>query len=412
MRKCKRIVSAMLAVSMVMGMTAFPALAEPLGIQGESRVETGITVVPHTYDNAAITSYYANGNPVTVEEYEGSTYVHLDSHPAYDNTWVKVEGKDKDKYTAIVGGGIEGNLPSTQITMKSGAVTYLIGSSSGEKAAGKTYDVEDARITVEGGSVDIIYANRSISSGNGAFSKASEQHIGTGTVTVKNNAVVGNVFGCFGYTSIDDLTINIEGNATVRKSVMPGATNGTLAKGTLNVNGPGVTIGEVAGCQRTLIESLDMNFIEGEVKGVISAGSQYNQTEAEGISQWGFGDINYGIVKDADLYLGENFKYRAVFGGFQSIQEHVKEFYSRFAGSTENQKDILASYGFKEDGNLDTVIRITAASKGTPSEDGKYPYYTANRTGVQYKGVVPDLLAEPVPGVTVTSAPASVTAYT
>ena len=412
MRKCKRIVSAMLAVSMVMGMTAFPALAEPLGIQGESRVETGITVVSHTYDNAAITSYYANGNPVTVEEYEGSTYVHLDSHPAYDDTWVKVEGRDKDKYTAIVGGGIEGNLPSTQITMKSGAVTYLIGSSSGEKAAGKKYDVEDARITVEGGSVDIIYANRSISSGNGAFSKASEQHIGTGTVTVKNNAVVGNVFGCFGYTSIDDLTINIEGNATVRESVMPGATNGTLAKGTLNVNGPGVTIGEVAGCQRTLIESLDMNFIEGEVKGVISAGSQYNQTEAEGISQWGFGDINYGIVKDADLYLGENFKYRAVFGGFQSIQEHVKEFYSRFAGSTENQKDILASYGFKEDGNLDTVIRITAASKGTPSEDGKYPYYTANRTGVQYKGVVPDLLAEPVPGVTVTSAPASVTADT
>lgn len=92
MRKCKRIVSAMLAVSMVMGMTAFPALAEPLGIQGESRVETGITVVSHTYDNAAITSYYANGNPVTVEEYEGSTYVHLDSHPAYDDTWVKVEG--------------------------------------------------------------------------------------------------------------------------------------------------------------------------------------------------------------------------------------------------------------------------------------------------------------------------------
>ena len=414
MRKCKRIVSAMLAVSMVMGMTAFPALAEPLGIQGESRVETGITVVSntYTYGNAAVTSYYANGNPVTVEEYEGSTYVHLDSHPAYDNTWVKVEGRDKDKYTAIVGGGIEGNLPSTQITMKSGAVTYLIGSSSGEKTAGRTYDVEDARITVEGGSVDIIYANRSISSGNGAFSKASEQHIGTGTVTVKNNAVVGNVFGCFGYTSIDDLTINIEGNATVRESVMPGATNGTLAKGTLNVNGPGVTIGEVAGCQRTLIESLDMNFIEGEVKGVISAGSQYNQTEAEGISKWGFGDINYGIVKDADLYLGENFKYRAVFGGFQSIQEHVKEFYSRFAGSTENQKDILASYGFKEDGNLDTVIRITAASKGTPSEDGKYPYYTANRTGVQYKGVVPDLLAEPVPGVTVTSAPASVTADT
>ncbi len=414
MRKCKRIVSAMLAVSMVMGMTAFPVLAEPLGIQGESRVETGITVVSntYTYGNAAVTSYYANGNPVTVEEYEGSTYVHLDSHPAYDDTWVKVEGRDKDKYTAIVGGGIEGNLPSTQITMKSGAVTYLIGSSSGEKAAGKKYDVEDARITVEGGSVDIIYANRSISSGNGAFSKASEQHIGTGTVTVKNNAVVGNVFGCFGYTSIDDLTINIEGNATVRESVMPGATNGTLAKGTLNVNGPGVTIGEVAGCQRTLIESLDMNFIEGEVKGVISAGSQYNQTEAEGISQWGFGDINYGIVKDADLYLGENFKYRAVFGGFQSIQEHVKEFYSRFAGSTENQKDILASYGFKEDGNLDTVIRITAASKGTPSEDGKYPYYTANRTGVQYKGVVPDLLAEPVPGVTVTSAPASVTADT
>ena len=59
-----------------------------------------------------------------------------------------MKGKDKDKYTAIVGGGIEGNLPSTQITMKSGAVTYLIGSSSGEKAAGKTYDVEDARITV------------------------------------------------------------------------------------------------------------------------------------------------------------------------------------------------------------------------------------------------------------------------
>lgn len=107
MRKCKRIVSAMLAVSMVMGMTAFPVLAEPLGIQGESRVETGITVVSntYTYGNAAVTSYYANGNPVTVEEYEGSTYVHLDSHPAYDNTWVKVEGKDKNKYTAIVGGG-------------------------------------------------------------------------------------------------------------------------------------------------------------------------------------------------------------------------------------------------------------------------------------------------------------------
>lgn len=57
--------SAMLAVSMVMGMTAFPALAEPLGIQGESRVETGITVVSntYTYGNAAVTSYYANGNP-------------------------------------------------------------------------------------------------------------------------------------------------------------------------------------------------------------------------------------------------------------------------------------------------------------------------------------------------------------
>ena len=69
MRKCKRIVSAMLAVSMVMGMTAFPALAEPLGIQGESRVETGITVVSntYTYGNAAVTSYYANGNPVTVK---------------------------------------------------------------------------------------------------------------------------------------------------------------------------------------------------------------------------------------------------------------------------------------------------------------------------------------------------------
>ena len=49
MRKCKRIVSAMLAVSMVMGMTAFPALAEPLGIQGESRVETGITAVSYTH---------------------------------------------------------------------------------------------------------------------------------------------------------------------------------------------------------------------------------------------------------------------------------------------------------------------------------------------------------------------------
>lgn len=41
------------------GMTAFPALAEPLGIQGESRVETGITVVSntYTYGNAAVTSY-------------------------------------------------------------------------------------------------------------------------------------------------------------------------------------------------------------------------------------------------------------------------------------------------------------------------------------------------------------------
>ena len=77
MRKCKRIVTAMLADYMVMGMRAIPALAEPLG------------------------------NPVTVEEYEGSTYVHLDSHPAYDDTWCNLEGRDKDKFTAIGGGGIE-----------------------------------------------------------------------------------------------------------------------------------------------------------------------------------------------------------------------------------------------------------------------------------------------------------------
>ena len=48
---------------------------------------------------------------------------------------------------------------------------------------------------------------------------------------------------------------------------MPGATNGTLAKGTLNVNGPGVTIGEVAGCQRTLIESLDIDVYKRQYAG-------------------------------------------------------------------------------------------------------------------------------------------------
>ena len=116
---------------------------------------------------------------------------------------------------------------------------------------------------------------------------------------------------------------------------MPGATNGTLAKGTLNVNGPGVTIGEVAGCQRTLIESLDMNFIEdmlNKLRGMFAfvIWDSEKETLFGARDFFGIKPFYYAVV-DGNLVYGSEIKSILEYPGYKKqLNETALENYLTF----------------------------------------------------------------------------------
>ena len=174
----------------------------------DSDAENAITVDTNAY--SGLTTYYANGNPVVIEEVGGTTYIHPEDVSDMDQ-WTEMASSK----TAVVAGSKEGDVDQGKITMNSGTVTYLIGSSSGSKSAPSYYHVKDSEIVMNGGAANNVIANYSITSGNGAYETCRDMLVENSKITIGGNAVVGYVYGCFGYTAIDNWDILIKDNARV-----------------------------------------------------------------------------------------------------------------------------------------------------------------------------------------------------
>ena len=419
----KRLASALIVSMLATGMS-LPSFAEGTEGSTDAGVDAaaeGITIATGKVYDEKGKVYFANGNPVTVEERDGKTYVHLNEDDVFStDTWQEVQPED-----VIVAGSQTGDVSEGSITMTGGEVTYLVGSSSGTQSNNE-YSLDSSEITMTGGYAKFIYMNRPAANGSNWVVDSSKHSIGNAKVTLAGDAKVDNLFGCFSYSAIDNLEMNLYDDAVVTKDLFPGATNGQLGTATINVNGAGVEIGELAGCQRTLVDELDINLIKGKVNEVIAIGALYNDQEWASLYKtskednegnktydYAWGNVQYGVVKDTDLFIGKDFEYRAIYGGFQYIPEEIKAFQGYLEEfkklPNDNLSNILESYGIEDAvANNSTIeskatIRIAAAPKN-PAANEKYKYLTTG--GEADYSDIPNLLTDKVEGVTVTYMPA------
>ena len=412
MKKLKRCLAVALTASMVAASLTAPALADE---PDSSAVITKVTGTGYDGSQKKVTAFYANGNPVVVEKVGDDTYVHLEDDRS-NSSWVKVEPDTAagDTRTAVVAGNAvdtTDRLDSAKITMIDGSVNYLVGSSAGNAKGTGGYTIGTSEMIVKGGQIDFIVANRSLNNGNGLYADCEDQLVENAVIEIGGNTVVDSVYGCFGYTQIHNLDMTIKDNAQVTWSVLPGATNGKLGTGKLTVDGAGVTINDIGGCLRTFVDHLDVDLLHGTVEGPISVGSLYNKEEAAWkTSNWGLGDVDYGIVKYTNLHIGKDFNYQGIYGGFQTVPDDVKAFYDKFYNqSNANNDNIINGYGITPDGKVSATadIFIEAAPKGNAGTV-TYSYYGGSSG--EYGGVcAPNLLTTIVDGVTVWSAPKSIT---
>lgn len=418
MKRLKKYLASAVIVSMLVTGMSIPSFAEN---SAETEVVSKSVITKGSEKLDGLETYYANGYPSVIEEKGGTTYIHVEGDDTLAN-WVDL-GQNGDKI--VYAGSVSGVLDSASVTMESGKIRALIGGSSGTSGQAapasednKKYDVGTVEITVNGGEIFRLYMNRSLNSGNGAFAKNGEQHIGNAKVTIGGNAEITSLYGAFGYTSIDSLEMNVTGNAKV-DDLLLGATNGYVENGKLTVDGAGVEIGSIAGCQRTLVENASINLIKGKVKGGINVGSAFydgerigNYKKTDGSLQDSSG-MHYGVVKHTEMFVGSEFEYKGIYGGFQYVPEDVKMFGDYFSQhGNENVKNIVEEYGLNaKDGKLETTATIKIAAQPQKYSGKLYngvakAFNNPSDGMVTYEGAVPNLLTEKVDGVTVTYMPA------
>lgn len=425
MKKAKRVISSILTAALVVsGMTG---IAVPMRVEAASASKeefdnkmqpiddgSGITMIEEGYGKfAGCEMYFANGNPVTIEVQDGNTVLYEDDNPS-----VTVE-LPSDGRVAVFGGGAYGDYDETKITMKGGTVQYLVGGCSGTDIPYSadygydSYEVGRAEINMQGGTVSNLITNVSSKTGDGSgqFANCSNQLVSSANVNISGGEII-YLYGCFGYTQVDNLIMNITGSADI-EALLVGATNGRLGTAQVTVNGEEVVIGEIGGCQRTMVDEITMNLNAGTVKRAISVGSIYNSGEL--MSVYGnnpnqFGNMHYGVVGHTDLTIGEGFDYQGIWGGMQFMPDELAAFMKIMAGSTGNRKDIIDTYfdGFDLE-DPQPLGSATLHIKEAPDPDAEGSYqYLYNYGVVNFEGVVPNLLTDKVEGIEVESAPASI----
>ena len=420
MKKAKRVISGVLTAALVVsGMTgiAAPVRAEAAAPETLEEFKEQLTPVDGSENIQKIdgtgnfkngTVYLANGAPVTIREEGGTTYLFEDG-----DADVKVALNAND---AVFGGGYTGSYDSTQITMESGRVSYLIGGGSGTNISSAQdsngYSVGRAEINLKGGTVGVLAANMSLLSGDGSglYENRSNQMVAEADINVSGGNVT-YLYGCFGYTKIDSMTVDVTGDARV-EVLLPGATNGELGNAEVTVDGDQVEIGEIAGCQRTLVNELILNLNAGTVERAISVGSLYNSSEL--MSEYGnnpgqFGNMHYGVVNSTTLTIEKGFHYQGVWGGMQFMPEEVKAFKTTMANASGNQKSIIETYygDLDPDTPIETSARLSIKEAPESGAKGSYKYLY-DLANSKYEGTVPNLLTDEIEGVEIDSAPASI----
>ena len=333
--KTKMKKAAVMLMSLIMVMCYMPMMAfAGSGLEPTSNTGTdGGTYYTATYsiNNIESNVLIANGNPVEINEEEGTTKATICGDT------VELEGR-----AIVYGGGIDGTVASANITMNSGTVRYLIGSNW------KTGTVTDSTITVNGGNVAIVYGNKA---GTG---DTYDDNCG-GTITenekdIVDNYNVGNfnlnvnggmldaLVGAFGHTKIENITMNVDGGtftaqtSPVQAGIILAGTNGVVGNATLNFKN-GTSEG-ICLSQRTIVTGkATMNITGGNV-GPIYVGSLYNDGEMDW-NGWTAGWINYGQAAAYDITIGSGVEYTNLYKGFQ--------FYGTYAEFLSSKSEQIAA---------------------------------------------------------------------
>ena len=265
----------------------------------------------------------ANGNPVTIDK-KG------------DTTVATICGDEVDIHWGVVfGGGIEGDIPSADITMNGGNVWHLIGSNW------KTGTVKDSNITVNGGWVDFLYGNKAGDGKKGyldgsggttiedGVTTIGDYHVGNFHLKITDGTFYAAVIGAFGHTTIDNVTMDISGGIFNKDAnpnqtgIILAGTNGVVKTAVLNFSG-GKTAGISLAQRGVVTDKVTMNIKSGDV-GAIYAGSFCNDVGMKWGKEARFGEINYGQAAAYEINIGSSVKYTNIYQGFQ-FNEAYKDF--------------------------------------------------------------------------------------
>ena len=340
----KRFAAAALSLVLSLSLVAMliPALGMTKASAEEVFTEPSEPTVADAKDSVGgtkdVKNLYANGNDVTIVEEGGKTLAKIEGYDDVDMS----EGH----WFVYAGGNTENaKYDEVTITMKGGAVDYIIGSN---KAAGS---IKTSNITVEGGSVGLVIANRGRSGGGApSYADRKQYSVGTATITLSGGTFQA-VAGTYGYSYTENVVMNISGDAYLNAKTSPtqtgvvlGGTNGEVVNATLNMTG-GKTEG-IALAQRTMITGkATINITAGEA-GNIYAGSYYNSSENSSNSWWaaGIGNVNYGKAAAIDIKIGKDAVYNDIFAGFQLYPDEMAAFKTAFGEKNPEHPAIVSDY--------------------------------------------------------------------
>ena len=387
------------ALSLVLSLSLVAMLIPALGMTKASAEEVFTApsepTVADARDSAGggttdVKNLYANGNDVTIVEVDGKTLAKIEGYDDVDMS----EGH----WFVYAGGNTENaKYDEVTITMKGGAVDYIIGSN---KAAGS---VKTSNIIVEGGAVGMVIANRGRNGGGApSYNDRKLYSVGTATITLSGGTFQA-VAGTYGYSYTENVVMNISGDAYLNAQTSPtqtgvvlGGTNGEVVNATLNMTG-GKTEG-IALAQRTMITGkATINVTAGEA-GNIYAGSFYNSTENSSNSWWaaGIGNVNYGKAAAIDIKIGKDVVYNDIFAGFQLYPAEMEAFEAAFGEKNPQHPAIVTDYS-------DAPITIELSSRPdadyTPAEADKDNTSLLRTVGVSNVTITDKTLVPEVPVV-------------
>lgn len=372
--KLKKFAAALLAAILMVSSVPFTSMAAPEEVNGQWwSVETG-------QFSAGCTLYYANGNPVIIEEKGGKTYMHrnqLDDQSDVSK-WVELVPASGDRsVTVVAGADSSANAASNDgsITMNSGTVGALLGST------GNAGTMDSVEITLNGGNlndttvhggISIVEPNKQVES----FNDREKRYVKNGTININGGKVGTFARGTLSYSKMNLLKINIKGGvigkASTGESLFAGS-NGEVEHYILTIEG-GTIEGDVSAGQRALVGKYEFNFTGGEIKGGIFPGSTYsdgdNANKTNSWNGWNMGDVNYGVAKSAAINISGAAKYTDIFASLQNLKEDVDKFNGKYSVSAKALYDTLnPHYQFDSLDTTTAIITLGTQPQGKPASN-------------------------------------------